>query len=86
MYEEYERFAGVPGLHVVYLDPVDPHDLVLAVLGVQEAGGGRGPGLHPEQGAPSHQQLQGEPYEEQGDGDDQPHQEGRYPQPLDHLL
>ena len=52
MDKEYERFAGVPRLHVVYPDPVHPHELVLAVLGVQEAGGGRGPGLHPEQGAP----------------------------------
>ena len=52
MNEEYERFAGVPRFYVVYLDPVHPHELVLAVLGVQEAGGGRGTGLHPEQGAP----------------------------------
>ena len=52
MDEEHERLAGVPRLDVVYPDPVDPHELVLAVLGVQEAGGGRGPGLHPEQGPP----------------------------------
>ena len=84
MDKQKERLASVSSLHIVNLDTIDCHELVLTILRVLKTCGGTGPGLHCEHSlAPlveSHQVTQPEHW----DGDEETYQDGHQSGPLQH--
>ena len=45
MNKEKQRFGDIARLHIMYLDPIDSHVLVLPILGIQQTGWRTGSGL-----------------------------------------
>ena len=82
VHKEQQRLAGVTRLHIVQPHPVYSEELVLTIPGVQQTGGGRGPGLDMEQSPPDPAEPDQVTQEEDRKGDQEADQDAHQSQPL----